>query len=84
MYSISSAGVVHAVTRSCSLGELQHCSCADRRGRHRKGFRWGGCSDNIVFGLNFAKKFVDSREEEKDARALMNLHNNFVGRKVSY
>ncbi|XP_031569965.1 protein Wnt-2b-A-like [Actinia tenebrosa] len=82
VYSISTAGVVHEVTRSCSLGELKECSCDNRRGRSRKGFEWGGCSDNIMYGLNFAKAFVDSREVERDARALMNLHNNYVGRRA--
>ncbi|EDO41710.1 predicted protein [Nematostella vectensis] len=82
VYAISSAGVVHEVTRSCSLGELKDCSCRNKKGRSRKGFEWGGCSDNIQYGLNFAKAFVDSREVEKDARALMNLHNNHVGRRV--
>lgn len=84
MYAISTAGVVHEVTRSCTHGELKECSCDNRRsGRSRKGFEWGGCSDNIVYGLNFAKAFVDAREVERDARALVNLHNNYVGRRVS-
>lgn len=83
VYAVSTAGVVHEVTRSCTLGELEECSCDNRRGRSRKGFEWGGCSDNILFGLNFAKAFVDSREVERDARALVNLHNNNVGRRVS-
>lgn len=83
VYAISAAGVVHEVTKSCSLGELKECSCENRRGSSKKGFEWGGCSDNINYGLNFAKTFVDAREEERDARALMNLHNNQVGRRVS-
>ena len=84
MYAVSSAGVVHEVTRACSRGEIRDCTCdTNRKGRSRKGFEWGGCSDNIVYGLRFAKLFVDSRERERDARAKMNLHNNFVGRRVS-
>ncbi|KAK3699930.1 hypothetical protein QZH41_016587, partial [Actinostola sp. cb2023] len=82
VYAISTAGVVHEVTRSCTLGELRECSCDNRRGRSRKGFEWGGCSDNIMYGLNFAKAFVDSREVVRDARALVNLHNNYVGRRA--
>jgi hypothetical protein len=50
-----------------------------------------GCSDNIAFGVAFAKTFVDSRDLRaarstkpniNSARALMNLHNNDAGRKV--
>ena len=84
VYAISSAGVVHEVTRACSRGELRDCTCdTERKGRSRKGFEWGGCSDNVAYGLRFAKLFVDSREQERDARAKMNLHNNYVGRRVS-
>ena len=27
VYGMTSAAVVHAITRSCSRGELQHCAC---------------------------------------------------------
>lgn len=46
-------------------------------------FKWGGCSIDIDFGIKFARKFLDVREVEGDARSLMNLHNNNAGRKVS-
>ncbi|KAA0712695.1 Protein Wnt-2b [Triplophysa tibetana] len=85
IYAISSAGVVYAITRACSQGELKICSCdTHRRGRasdQEGDFDWGGCSDNINYGIKFAKAFVDARERMvKDARALMNLHNNRCGR----
>lgn len=47
------------------------------------GWKWGGCSADVVFGASLAKRFCDSREMEGDARSLMNLHNNKAGRKVS-
>lgn len=39
---------------------------------------------NSLIGFNdrFARRFLDAREVEGDARSLMNLHNNKVGRKV--
>ncbi|KAF6722500.1 Protein Wnt-2b [Oryzias melastigma] len=85
VYAISSAGVVYAITRACSQGELKICSCDSHKrglGSDSNGeFEWGGCSDNINFGIKFAKAFVDAREKMvKDARALMNLHNNRCGR----
>ncbi|KAK1901279.1 Protein Wnt-2b [Dissostichus eleginoides] len=81
VYAISSAGVVYAITRACSQGELKICNCdGQKRGQasdDRGNFDWGGCSDNINYGIKFAKAFVDARERMvKDARALMNLHNN--------
>ncbi|NWJ11835.1 WNT2B protein, partial [Crypturellus undulatus] len=85
VYAISSAGVVYAITRACSQGELKACGCDPlKRGRakdERGEFDWGGCSDNINYGIRFAKAFVDAKEKRvKDARALMNLHNNRCGR----
>ncbi|XP_033745012.1 protein Wnt-2b-A-like [Pecten maximus] len=87
VYSISSAGVVHAITRACSKGELIQCGCdpsktgksADRIGS----FEWGGCSDNVRWGSYFSRMFIDAREKKiKDSRALMNLHNNRAGRRA--
>ncbi|XP_006785874.1 protein Wnt-2b-like [Neolamprologus brichardi] len=88
VYAISSAGVVYALTRACSQGELRTCNCdPHKRGRDkddRGEFDWGGCSDNINYGIKFAKTFIDAKERTvRDARALMNLHNNRCGRTVS-
>lgn len=124
VYAMTSAAVVHSITRSCSRGELQRCACDPTkvgRGRGRsqgdtyrsvasssttsrdgrsKGsngsggsavqqspiieWNWGGCSDNVQYGADFARTFVDAREKiVRDARALMNLHNNGAGRRVS-
>uniref|UniRef100_G1N9M3 Protein Wnt n=2 Tax=Meleagris gallopavo TaxID=9103 RepID=G1N9M3_MELGA len=87
VHAISSAGVVFAITRACSQGELKSCSCdPEKKGsaKDSKGrFDWGGCSDNIDYGVKFARAFVDAKERKgKDARALMNLHNNRAGRKA--
>lgn len=88
VYAISSAGVVYALTRACSQGELRTCNCdPHKRGRDkddRGEFDWGGCSDNINYGIKFSKTFIDAKERTvRDARALMNLHNNRCGRTVS-
>ncbi|KAK6177361.1 hypothetical protein SNE40_015479 [Patella caerulea] len=87
VYSISSAGVVHAITRACSKGDLLHCACdPTKRGSSKDSrgeFDWGGCSDNVRFGSHFARMFVDAKERKvRDARALMNLHNNRAGRRA--
>ena len=77
----------HSVTKSCSTGQLSQCGC-DRTvsGRSPEGFEWAGCSDNEAFGSAFSRTFVDARERargDKSSRALMNLHNNEAGRRVS-
>lgn len=87
MYAISSAGVVYTLARACSQGELDSCSCDPTKkgsSRDAKGsFDWGGCSDHVEHAMRFSQAFVDAKErKERDARALMNLHNNRAGRKV--
>jgi len=103
VFAATSAGVAHAVTEACSAGNLTDCSCdsssrdADGGGGNagagtasQDGWKWGGCSDNVRYGLWFSESFVDAADRDRqrrdglrDVRALMNLHNNEVGRKVS-
>jgi len=85
VYAVTSAGVVHAVTQACSSGNLTECSCdLTSEGKSTpQGWKWGGCSDDVRFGINFARQFVDAEErglKDNDSRKLMNLHNNEAGR----
>ena len=83
IYAITSSGVVHKITKACARGVLRNCACNNTQLAEGTGFEWGGCDDNIEYGLKYASKFIDSREKEQDVRAKVNLHNNFVGRQVS-
>lgn len=88
IYAITSAGATHAVTQACSAGNLTDCSCdTSRQGQSTsEGWKWGGCSDNVRYGMMFARQFVDAperAERKRDVRAMMNLHNNNAGRLVS-
>lgn len=90
--AITSAGVVHSVTEACSAGNLTDCSCDRSRLGHvttNEGWKWGGCSDNVRYGMMFAKHFVDQRDRaaresakspQELLRSLMNLHNSEAGR----
>ncbi|XP_058023841.1 protein Wnt-8a [Ahaetulla prasina] len=82
VHAISSAGVMYALTRNCSMGDFENCGCDNsRNGRvGGSGWVWGGCSDNVEFGEKISKHFVDALETAHDARALLNLHNNGAGR----
>ncbi|KAK3856351.1 hypothetical protein Pcinc_037318 [Petrolisthes cinctipes] len=83
-YAVASAGVTHSVTSACARGNISTCGC-DHRKRNiysSGGWKWGGCSADIRFGIKFSRRFVDARETEGDARALMNLHNNNAGRRA--
>lgn len=85
IHAVTSAGVVHAVTQSCSAGNLTDCSCDMKLNGQvsEEGWKWGGCSDNVDYGVWFAQTFVDAVESDgADVRSLVNLQNNQVGRQV--
>ncbi|XP_001630693.3 protein Wnt-5a isoform X2 [Nematostella vectensis] len=91
-YAISSAGVVWALARACTEGNLSTCSCSrERRPLDlNKEYQWGGCGDNIEYAVKFGREFMEAGEDhrpteedrKKYARTLMNLHNNNLGRRV--
>ncbi len=91
VYAIAAASVSYSVTKDCSSGELKSCSCdrsfkTKERRKTKENWRWAGCSDDVHFGNNFSKSFLDARVRERHfsrSRILMNLHNNEAGRRVS-
>lgn len=84
VHSVSSAGVMHAITKACAKGEIGNCGCDTRVARRdTKGeFEWGGCSHNPDFGAKFSREFVDTKEDAKTSRGRMNLWNNEAGRQA--
>lgn len=84
--AIRSSGVTYALTQACSVNSLDgQCSCDHSKPSNKEapnGWKWGGCSANIKYGLKLARKFLDAREIEESARSLMNKHNNKAGRKA--
>ena len=63
-------------------------SCSKQGLVHAEG-TYGGCTDNVDYGVYFARNFIDALDRIRnstsrgDVIAMMNLHNNDVGRKVS-
>nr|XP_027206241.1 protein Wnt-1-like [Dermatophagoides pteronyssinus] len=84
IHAISTAGVVYSVTRACTKGELSQCGCDDKvKSQDVQGkWDWGGCSDDIYYGAEFSRRFIDSIEDPNQSEGVMNLHNNEVGRRV--
>ena len=92
-YALTSAITVHQITSACSNGDLgSECGCdTSRNGLVTvQGWKWGSCSDNVSYGITFSQNFLDSRELDRDStdqedvsKALVHLHNNAVGRRVS-
>uniref|UniRef100_A0A8D0DMW2 Protein Wnt n=1 Tax=Salvator merianae TaxID=96440 RepID=A0A8D0DMW2_SALMN len=88
IYAVTAAGLVHSVTQSCSAGNMTECSCdmtLQNGGSASEAWYWGGCSDDIQYGMQLSRKFLDGSTKNltgKDERGLiaMNLHNNEAGR----
>ncbi|GBP92098.1 Protein Wnt-6 [Eumeta japonica] len=93
--AITAAGVAYAITRACTAGALLDCSCEKGEPKTRRGrpqpevpslepgdrWQWGGCSDNVKFGIRKSREFMDSRYRKRsDIKTLIKLHNNNAGR----
>ncbi|XP_046558337.1 protein Wnt-6-like [Haliotis rubra] len=87
VYAITAAGVVFAVTEACSTGRLLQCTCDNNiRDVATDGeWVWGGCGDNVEFGYQKSREFMDARRRKKrrgDVTTLIQLHNNEAGRQA--
>ncbi|KAM4678422.1 protein Wnt-16 [Discoglossus pictus] len=88
--AVTAAGLVHSVTRSCSAGNMTECSCdtsLQNGGSASEGWHWGGCSDDLQYGMWFSRKFLDapyknSTGPESEVLNAMHLHNNEAGRQA--
>ena len=81
IHAVVSAGVAHTISRNCSAGNLNTCGCERDRGlRKEDDWKWGGCSDNLLFGEKISKKFLDTDKFNNQPRSLAILHNNKAGR----
>ncbi|GFO28188.1 protein wnt, partial [Plakobranchus ocellatus] len=89
VYGISSAALVHTLSRACSIGVTTKCSCGPLpTWETAEDFKWGGCGDDVKFGLQFAELFTKATlinkkgKEKQSKKAMMNRHNFRVGREI--
>ncbi|XP_063073601.1 protein Wnt-16 [Engraulis encrasicolus] len=97
IYAVMAAGLVHAVTRSCSAGNMTECSCdmgLQGTGSPSEGWHWGGCSDHIQYGTWFSRRFLDHTGSSSgagtssgsaaamEAIIAMHQHNSEAGRQA--
>lgn len=51
--------------------------------KNKEAWLWGGCGDNVKFGLKFSRRFLKAgKRRGKDIRAKLDQHNIRLGRKV--
>ncbi|KAF6738461.1 Protein Wnt-16 [Oryzias melastigma] len=91
IHAVMAAGLVHAITRICSQGNMSECGCDARLqngGSVTEGWHWGGCSDHIQYGTWFSRKFIDNLPKNSSVRrdsytlSTMNQHNSEAGRQA--
>ncbi|XP_055706947.1 protein Wnt-1-like [Phlebotomus papatasi] len=82
IHAINAAALAWSMTQACSKGELTECGCDNTKRKRKKKWQWGGCSDDINFGVQFSRRFIDSEEDNTTETGLMNLHNNEAGRRA--
>lgn len=52
-------------------------------GSDTENWRWGGCNDDVKFGVDVSRQFADAHEYDTTARPSMNRYNNEAGRQVT-
>ena len=91
VHAITSAALVHSVTKSRSSGLLSKYTYGDSRNADlcQLGTMWGNCSNALNYGLWLSKTFADpvadGRQLSKKKMEIIaaHIHNNAVGRMVS-
>ncbi|XP_075916547.1 protein Wnt-5b-like [Petromyzon marinus] len=89
--AVTAAGVAHVVARACRQGALQGaCSwVVPHAMKLPPDARRGGSGDDVEYGYQFAKWFVDAGDHNRGSgqggeSLAMNLHNNEAGRLAVY
>ncbi|KAL5474922.1 hypothetical protein EMCRGX_G026952 [Ephydatia muelleri] len=87
-YALVSAITAHSITSACANSLLgSACGCdTSMSALTQLGWDWGGCSHDVNYGVQYAQSFLDARETTNQTTdigtALVNLHNNAVGRQT--
>ncbi|XP_043210914.1 protein Wnt-8b-like [Amphibalanus amphitrite] len=81
--ALTAGAIAYSLTRNCSSGQIAGCTCQSRPTRRADDWQWGGCSDNVEFGVRMSQQFLDHVPLNMPLhRALLRLHNNQAGREL--
>ena len=80
------------MSKACSAGLSSHCGCGPVPNEappdhETEKFQWGGCADDLPYGLAFSRVFEQTRgranrRRKMSRRTFINQHNSDVGRQV--
>lgn len=87
VYAIGSAALVYTMAKACSMGNIAQCTCANESGSlPNEEFKWGGCADNVKWGMKFAKRFIDTIERYnfKNHKFMENLQDKRIRKAKNY
>ncbi|XP_022095192.1 protein Wnt-11b-2-like [Acanthaster planci] len=93
--ALSAASLAQTLALECSSGMLSRCGCGqlplgEDKEAHpnnpQEAFRWGGCSDDVDYGIEFTTRFANgpllTNRNRDNPRSKLNLHNNNAGLKL--
>ncbi|XP_056640838.1 protein Wnt-8a-like [Diorhabda sublineata] len=94
--ALTAAGIVYAITKNCSRGQIEGCRCnrtsipdSDHSkislglsNNHNMIPNWPGCSDDTHTAVDITKKVLHDLDKGLDPRAYVSRHNQKVGIEV--
>ncbi|KFM78188.1 Protein Wnt-11, partial [Stegodyphus mimosarum] len=85
--SLAAAGLAIGVGRACAEGRVKTCGCGRvAREPPSADFKWGGCSDDVGYGVKAAKAFssepFDRHKFRADESVRLHRHNSRAGWRV--
>ncbi|ELT95360.1 hypothetical protein CAPTEDRAFT_222661 [Capitella teleta] len=84
LHALTSSSLVHTFSRACAQGRLDRCTCDESfsASKNKEAWLWGGCGDNIQYGMKFARRFLRWMRKSLDLQATADSHNSDVGIRV--
>lgn len=86
VFALSAGALMQTIAKACAMGVTTKCACGRLPNEPPPAdFKWGGCGDDVKFGLIFSQSFADTQWEKRKKRmkkSAMNMHNNRAGRKI--